>query len=53
MYINRKEDYMQILKDNIRNKILAAASTEFNDKGFENASMRKIAAKAGITPGNV
>jgi len=53
MYINRKEDYMQILKDNIRNKILTAASTEFNDKGFENASMRKIAAKAGITPGNV
>ena len=41
---------MQILKESIKNKILKAASLEFNEKGFQAASMRKIAANAGITP---
>lgn len=44
---------MQILKESIKNKILKAASLEFNEKGFQAASMRKIAANAGITPGNI
>lgn len=51
-----KEDksiLMQILKEAIKNEILKAASREFNEKGFQAASMRKIAAKAGITPGNI
>ena len=44
---------MQKLKENIRNDILAAAAAEFNQRGFEKASMRKIAATAGTTPGNI
>lgn len=44
---------MQKLKDNVRNDILAAAAAEFNQRGFEKASMREIAANAGITPGNI
>lgn len=43
---------MQILKESVKNNILNAAAEEFNEHGFENASIRRIAAKAGITPGN-
>ena len=44
---------MQKLKESIRKSILEAAAAEFNEKGFENASMRQIASRAGITPGNI
>jgi AcrR family transcriptional regulator len=44
---------MQKLKENIRQKILQSAAAEFNEKGFDHASMRRIAAQAGITPGNI
>ncbi len=56
MYINHKGNRgnnMQILKEKVRNAILTSAAAEFNEKGFENASMRQIASKAGITPGNI
>jgi AcrR family transcriptional regulator len=44
---------MQVLKDNLRERILAAARREFCDNGYKNASMRRIAANAGITAGNI
>jgi AcrR family transcriptional regulator len=44
---------MQKLKESVRTNILEAAAAEFSEQGFHNASMRKIAAKAEITPGNI
>lgn len=44
---------MQTQKEEIRNKILAAAKEEFLNAGYRRASMRAIAERAGITPGNI
>ncbi len=44
---------MQYLKDEIRNRINAAALGEFLAKGYRDASMRVIAADAGVAIGNV
>ena len=44
---------MQIKKDEIKNKILKIARAEFHEKGFSNASMRKIAKKVGISVSNI
>ncbi|MGE5396836.1 MAG: TetR/AcrR family transcriptional regulator [Chitinophagales bacterium] len=44
---------MQYLKDEIKNRIISAALNEFDEKGFSNASMRKIAKDAGIATGNI
>jgi len=44
---------MQVLKDEARQKIMDVALREFREKGFENASMRRIAKKAGMTVGNL
>ena len=44
---------MQILKDDIKNKILKAALAEFGEFGYLNSSMRRIAGSAGITTGNI
>ena len=38
----------QMLKETTRQAILDAAKSEFREKGYENASMRTIAEKAGI-----
>lgn len=43
---------MQIKKDEVRNRILASALNVFQDKGFENASLRGIVKEAGTTLGN-
>ncbi|MBR0461581.1 MAG: TetR/AcrR family transcriptional regulator [Erysipelotrichaceae bacterium] len=43
----------QILKEEIRNKIVEAAKEEFLEKGYKDASLRSIAQKAGITVGNL
>ncbi len=43
----------QVLKEDIRDRIVKAATNEFFDKGFENSSLRKIARESGITPGNL
>jgi AcrR family transcriptional regulator len=43
---------MQILKDEIKNKIIEAAVKEFALRGYENASMRNIARTAGISVSN-
>ena len=43
----------QKLKDDIRQAIIAAATEEFQNKGYEDASMRSIAEKANITVGNI
>lgn len=44
---------MQVLKEEIRNTIFDSALTEFNDKGFKEASMRSIAERSGMTVGNL
>lgn len=44
---------MQTLKDNIRKGILTAAQKEFAKLGFLKASMRNIAAQAGVGVGNL
>ncbi|MGN0474202.1 MAG: TetR/AcrR family transcriptional regulator [Acutalibacteraceae bacterium] len=44
---------MQVKKEEIREKILEAATEEFFKKGYENASMRVIAQKSYTTLGNI
>lgn len=44
---------MQYLKDEIKYSILQAALNEFDEKGFNDASMREIAGNAGIATGNI
>ena len=44
---------MQKPKEEIRRAILRAAEEEFYKEGFKGGSMRRIAAKAGISPGNI
>lgn len=44
---------MQIKKEEVRLKILEMAEDEFLKKGYENASMRRIARKAHTTQGNI
>ncbi len=44
---------MQRLKDEVRQALLSAALREFSDHGFERASLRHIAERAGTTPGNI
>jgi AcrR family transcriptional regulator len=44
---------MQVLKDEIKNRILEAALNEFLDMGYQSASMRKIARNAHIAIGNI
>ena len=43
----------QVLKDSLRKAILDAAKEEFLEYGFKDASMRRIAAKANMTVGNL
>ncbi len=44
---------MQVLKTEVRSKILQEAEQVFYDKGYANASMREIATRAGVTVGNI
>ncbi len=44
---------MQTLKDEVKQKILDAATEEFLVDGYTNSSLRTIAAQAGITIGNI
>lgn len=44
---------MQILKDEIKEAILTAATAEFLAQGFPNASMRKIAKQARVCVSNI
>jgi AcrR family transcriptional regulator len=44
---------MQVLKEDVKNKIVNAATEEFLLNGFENSSLRVIASQAGITIGNI
>ncbi len=43
----------QVLKEEVRKAILAAALAEFYEKGFRKGSMRGIARRAGVAVGNV
>jgi AcrR family transcriptional regulator len=45
--------FMQILKDEVKNKIEQCALEEFYQRGYKEASMRRIAAEAGISLGNL
>jgi AcrR family transcriptional regulator len=44
---------MQVLKEEVRQKIKKAARNEFEQKGYQKASMRSIALSAGVTVGNL
>jgi AcrR family transcriptional regulator len=44
---------MQILKDDIRDRIINAALEKFSDRGFAQTSMADIAKKAGLSVGNL
>ncbi|MDD2234067.1 MAG: TetR/AcrR family transcriptional regulator [Desulfitobacteriaceae bacterium] len=44
---------MQYLKDEIKSSIISAALDEFEEKGFNDASIRTIARNAGIATGNL
>jgi len=44
---------MQILKEEVRERILEVALGQFAAKGYEGASTREIAAAAGISKGNL
>ncbi|MCD4828881.1 MAG: TetR/AcrR family transcriptional regulator [Candidatus Cloacimonetes bacterium] len=44
---------MQVQKDEIREAVLKAARAEFIARGFAGASMREIAARAGVTTSNI
>ena len=39
---------MQVLKEDIRSRVLAAARRQFGRKGYSGTSMREIAASAGV-----
>ena len=43
----------QVLKDSLRNDIINAAKKEFLEHGYKEASMRRIAANANMTVGNL
>lgn len=43
----------QILKNDVKERIVEAAKEEFLEKGFKNASMRSIALKSKMTVGNL
>lgn len=44
---------MQILKDDVRQRILSIARSEFIEHGVKNSSMRNIAQKADVATGNI
>ena len=44
---------MQYLKDEVKSRIISSALKEFHDKGFLDASMRRIAKEANVAIGNV
>ena len=44
---------MQVKKNDIQNRILLVAKSEFVEKSFQQSSMRSIAKKVGVTPSNI
>ena len=44
---------MQVLKEEVRQKIKKAAISEFEENGYQKTSMRSIALNAGVTVGNL
>ena len=44
---------MQVLKEEIREKIKKVALDEFEKKGYQKTTMRGIASKANLTVGNL
>lgn len=44
---------MQYLKDDVKQKIIKSALTQFKENGYRGASMRVIALDAGVVSGNI
>lgn len=53
MYTIDGDGMAQILKEEIKNKIVSSAISEFYGYGFNDASLRRIAASSNITVGNL
>lgn len=55
VYNNKREFIImaQVLKEEVRDKIITAAKEEFLKKGYKDASMRSIARKSKMTVGNL
>ena len=51
--IGRGKTVAQVLKEDVRQRIIAAAKKEFLSFGYEDASMRRIALEAKVTVGNL
>lgn len=51
MFIN--EVFMQVLKDEVKDKIIWSAKEVFMTSGYSGATMRAIADKSGLTVGNL
>ena len=49
----KKVNIMQVKKDDIQNKILAAAERLFIRRGYENTSMKQIAERSNISKSNI
>ena len=44
---------MQVLKEDIRGRILAVAEQRFGQQGYSKTSMREIAGAVGVGVGNI
>ena len=44
---------MQVLKEDIRGRILAVAKLQFGQKGYSKTSIREITELAGVGVGNI
>jgi len=55
LYYNNEQEFiiMQVLKEEVRQKIKKAAISEFEENGYQKTSMRSIASNAGVTVGNL
>jgi len=55
LYHNNEQEFIivQVLKEEVRQKIKKAAIYEFEENGYQKTSMRSIASSAGVTVGNL
>lgn len=52
-FIFKEAKIVQILKEDVRKKIIEIGKKQFEKKGFENTSIKDIAEEAGVSTGNI